>query len=142
VLRIALGGAVGSVLRLLVGASLLSAAQPGPLRLLAINVLGALALGWVSTPSPVPAVWMPALSTGVLGGFTTFSTMIVQAGQLGHDAGLVAPGTARMTAAGLGLVAAYLAASVTLGLSGYLLGRSLGARGTAVRDEDIDRLLP
>jgi CrcB protein len=142
VLRIALGGAAGTALRLLVGAALLSVTQPGPLRLLAINVAGAAALGWVSTRPPVPARWMPALSTGLLGGFTTFSTMVVQAGRLGHDAGLVAPGTARMTAAGLGLVVAYLVASVALGLAGYLLGRRAGGRGTAVRAEDVDRLLP
>ena len=141
-LRIALGGAAGTALRLLAGGLLLSVSQPGPLRLLAINVLGALALGWFSTRPPVPAAWTAALSTGLLGGFTTFSTMVVQAGQLGHDAGLVVPGSARMTAAGLGLVAAYLAASVTLGLAGYLLGRALGARGAAVRTEDVDRLLP
>jgi len=142
VLRIALGGAAGTALRLLVGGLVLSASQPGPLRLLALNVLGALALGWVSTRPPVPAAWMPALSTGLLGGFTTFSTMVVQAGRLGHDAGLVAPGSGRMTGAGLGLVAAYLMASVALGLAGYLLGRRLGARGTAVGTQDVDRLLP
>jgi len=142
VLRIALGGAAGTALRLLVGGLVLSAAQPGPLRLLALNVLGALALGWVSMRPPVPAAWMPALSTGLLGGFTTFSTMVVQAGRLGHEAGFVAPGSGRMTGGGLGLVAAYLAASVTLGLAGHLLGRRLGARGTAVRAEDVDRLLP
>lgn len=141
-LRIAVGGAVGTALRLLAGGLVVAASQPGPLRLLAVNVIGALALGWFSTRPPVPAAWMPALTTGLLGGFTTFSTMVVQAGQLGHDAGFVVPGSARMTAAGLGLVAAYLTASVTLGLAGYLLGRGLGARGAPVRAEDVDRLLP
>jgi CrcB protein len=128
VLRIALGGAIGTGLRLLAGGLVLAAAPPGPLRLLAINVLGALAIGWISVRPPVRAAWMPALSTGLLGGFTTFSTMIVQAGTLGHDAGLVAPGTARMTGAGLVLVAAYLVASVALGLGGCLLGRVLALR--------------
>jgi len=124
-LRIAVGGALGTALRLLAGGLVLSVAPPGPPRMLAINVLGALALGWVSVRPPVPVRWMPALSTGLLGGFTTFSMLIVQAGSLGHDAGLVAPGTARMTGAGLGLVAAYLTASVALGLAGYLLGRGV-----------------
>jgi len=141
-LRIALGGALGTGLRLLVvaGAALsalsagtASTAAPGPLRLLALNVLGATALGWVTVRRPVPAAWMPALSTGVLGGLTTFSTMIVQAGTLGHDAGLVAEGSGRMTGAGLGLVVAYLTASVALGLVGLLLGRALARRGLAGR---------
>jgi CrcB protein len=126
-LRIALGGAVGTGLRLLIGAAfVLSAAPPGAARLLGINVFGAMALGWVSVRRPVASDWMPALMTGLLGGFTTFSTMIVQAGTLGHDAGLVVPGTARMTGAGLGLVAAYLVASIGLGLAGYLVGRRVG----------------
>jgi len=142
VLRIALAGALGTGLRLIAGGLVLTAAPPGPLRLLAVNVLGALVLGWVSVRPPVPAAWMPALTAGLLGGFTTFSTMVVQAGTLGHDAGLVAPGTARMTGAGLGLVAAYLIASVGLGLAAYILGRRLGARGTAIRTTDVDRLLP
>jgi CrcB protein len=132
-LRIALGGALGTGLRLLSGGLLLAAAPSGPLRLLALNVLGALTLGWISVRPPVRARWMPALSTGLLGGFTTFSTMVVQAGTLGHDAGLVAPGSARMTGAGLALVSAYLTASVTLGLAGCLLGRALAARGEGTR---------
>jgi hypothetical protein len=47
-----------------------------------------------------------------------------------------------MTAPGLGLVAAYLTASVTLGLAAYLLGRRFGARGAPVRAEDADRSTP
>jgi fluoride exporter len=139
VLRIALGGALGTVLRLVSGGVLLAVAPPGPLRLLAVNVLGALALGWISVRPPVRAAWMPALSTGLLGGFTTFSTMIVQAGALGHDAGRVVPGTARMTGAGLTLVAAYLTASVALGLAGCLLGRLLATRGAEMRRPVPDR---
>ncbi len=127
-LRIALGGAVGTGSRLLVGGLVLSAAPPGPVRLLLLNVVGAGLLGWVVARRPVAEAWMPALGTGLLGGMTTFSAMVVQAGALGHDAGLVAPGSARMTAAGLGLVAAYLTASVSLGLVALLVGRRLGRR--------------
>jgi CrcB protein len=126
-LRIALGGALGTGLRLLAGGLVLAAAPPGALRLLAINVVGAILLGLVSARPPVPAAWMPALTTGLLGGFTTFSTMIVQAGTVGHDAGLVAAGSGRMTGAGLGVVIAYLVASVLLGLAGHRLGRRLAS---------------
>jgi len=131
-LRIALGGALGTGLRLLVGGlTVLAAAPPGPLRLLALNVAGATALGWVTVRRPVSAAWMPALTTGLLGGFTTFSMLIVQAGTLGHDAGLVVEGSGRMTGAGLGLVAAYLTVSVGLGLAGLLIGRALATERTA-----------
>jgi CrcB protein len=127
-LRIALGGAVGTGIRLSVGGLVLSATPPGPIRLLLLNVVGAGLLGWLLARRPVPERWMPALGAGLLGGLTTFSTMIVQAGTLGHDAGLVAPGSGRMTGAGLALVAAYLAASLSLGLAALLLGRRLGER--------------
>jgi CrcB protein len=127
-LRIALGGAVGTGIRLSVGGLVLSATPPGPIRLLVLNVVGAGLLGWLLAHRPVPERWMPALGAGLLGGLTTFSTMVVQAGTLGHDAGLVAPGSGRMTGAGLALVAAYLAASLSLGLVALLLGRRLGER--------------
>jgi CrcB protein len=129
-LRIALGGAAGTLLRLIGAGWALSAVPPGPLRLLAINVVGATLLGWAVARRPLPDGWMPVLTVGVLGGFTTFSTLVVQAGTLGHDAGLVAPGSGRMTGAGLALVAAYLAASVGLGLAGLLAGRRLGGAHT------------
>jgi fluoride ion exporter CrcB/FEX len=80
---------------------------------------------------------MPALTTGLLGGLTTFSTMIVQAGMLGHDAGLVVQGSGRMTDAGLGLVAGYLAVSITLGLAGLALGRRLAGGRPSSRDVTV-----
>lgn len=132
-LRIALGGMIGTALRLLAasavaGGLVLAARPPGPAVLLAINTIGAGLLGFVAVRRPLPDRWMPALTVGVLGGFTTFSTLVVQAGTLGHDAGLVAADSARMTGAGLGLVAVLLAASVGLGLSAHAVGRSLGLR--------------
>ncbi len=133
-LRVALGGALGTLLRLAAGGALvLSAAPPGPLRLLALNTAGAGLLGWVLARRPVPARWLPALTTGLLGATTTFSTLVVQAGTLGHDAGLVAPGSARMTGPGLALVAGYLAVSVAAGLAALRAGRHLGTRTRTVR---------
>jgi CrcB protein len=127
--EVALGGALGTGVRLLIGGpALLLAAPPGPIRLLIINVGGALVLGLLIGAAergrPL-ARWWPLLTTGLLGGLTTFSTMIVQAGSLGHAAGLVAPGSGRMTPAGLGLVASYLALSVVLGLGALIVGRML-----------------
>jgi len=126
--RIALGGALGTGVRLLALGLALTATPSGPLRLLAVNVVGAALLGWALARRPLPETWMPALTVGVLGGLTTFSTMIVQAGTLGHDAGLIAPGSARMTGGGLALVALFLVASVGLGVVGLLLGRRVGER--------------
>lgn len=129
-LRIALGGAVGTLLRLLAGGAVVLAADPpGPLRLLLVNTLGAGLLGWAVSRRPVPERWMPALTAGLLGAFTTFSTLIVQAGTLGHDAGRLVAGSARMDGSGLALVAAFLAASVVLGLAAFRVGRRLGGSG-------------
>lgn len=131
--QVALGGALGTGVRLLIGGPvLLLAAPPGPFRLLLINVGGALVLGLLigaAQRSGRLVRWWPLLTTGLLGGLTTFSTMIVQAGSLGHAAGLVAPGSGRMTPAGLGLVASYLVASVVLGLGALVVGRTLTRGG-------------
>lgn len=137
-LRVALGGAIGTGLRLLVavlvgGGLARTAAPPGPLTLLLVNTVGAGLLGLVVARPPLPERWMPALTTGVLGGLTTFSTLVVQAGTLGHDAGLVVPGSARMTGAGLALVAGSLGASVVLGLGAFVAGRALGRGSTPTR---------
>jgi CrcB protein len=133
-LRIALGGALGTLLRLTAGGALvLVASPPGPLRLLALNTAGAGLLGWVVARRPVPERWLPAVTTGLLGATTTFSTLVVQAGTLGHDAGLVAPDSARMTGPGLALVAAYLTLSVIAGLAALRAGRWLGSRTRVAR---------
>jgi len=129
-LRIALGGAVGTGLRLVVLGFALSATPSAALRLLAVNVVGAGLLGWVLARPPVPPRWMPALTVGVLGGLTTFSTMVVQAGMLGHAQGLVVAGSGRMTGAGLALVAALLVAHVVLGTGALLTARRVAGRSS------------
>ncbi len=128
-LRIALGGVVGTGLRLLVMGLALSATSSAALRLLAVNVVGAGLLGWVLARPPVPERWMPALTVGVLGGLTTFSTMVVQAGMLGHAQGLVVAGSNRMTGAGLALVAGLLTTHLVLGTGALVLARRAGERG-------------
>jgi CrcB protein len=132
-LQVALGGALGTLLRLLAAAPLLQAARgPGPLRLLALNVLGGALLGALVARrggSPTLERWWPLVATGLLGGATTFSSMVVAAGRLGHDLGLVDPTSARMTPSGLALTAAYLITSIALGLVAFVL-----VRGAATSD--------
>ena len=124
---VALGGAVGTGLRLAAAAPLpLALTGLGPWRLLAVNVGGAFALGVLGAAAardPRLRAALPVLGTGLLGGLTTFSSMVVAAGRLGHDLGLVAPGTARMTGAGLGLSAAYLLGSLVAGVAALRAGR-------------------
>lgn len=79
-----LGGALGSGARYLVAIWLLARLGPGfPWGTLTVNVLGSFALGWVMQIAAFPPTWLPLgvhpetrifLTTGVLGGFTTYST--------------------------------------------------------------------
>ena len=126
---VALGGAAGTGLRLAAAAPLpLALTGLGAWRLLAVNVGGAFALGVlraVSERRPRLHEALPIFASGLLGGLTTFSSMVVAAGRLGHDLGLVAPGTARMTGTGLGLAAAYLLGSLAAGVAALRAGRRL-----------------
>jgi len=79
---IALGGALGSVLRYL-----MVAAIGAPLGTLAVNVLGSFAIGVLFVWLGAREGWQLFLMTGVLGGFTTFSAFsldtlkLIEAGQ-------------------------------------------------------------
>ena len=115
VLLVAVGGAVGAVLRHLVDVTWTDLSFPWPT--LAINVVGAFALGLL----PVLAVVRRsrraavALGPGLLGGFTTVSAW---AGQ-----------TRDLAAAGhLGFAGAYVALTLAAGLGAASLGRRLARR--------------
>jgi CrcB protein len=115
-LAVALGGALGSVTRY--GLGLAWPEPPGtgfPWTTFTINVTGSLAIGVLvavlgATPHPL---LRPLLGTGVLGGFTTFSTYaeqvraLVAAGRVGIAAAYVL-GTvaAAIGAASVGLLVA------------------------------------
>jgi len=108
---IALGGALGSVVRYLMVATI-----GAPLGTLAVNVLGSLAIGvlfiWLGGARES---WQLFLMTGVLGGFTTFSAFSLD--------------TLKLIEGGQALQAlAYVAGSVALSLAAVTLGAAL-ARG-------------
>ena len=97
---VALGGAVGSVLRALIGM-----AVAFPLGTLTVNVLGSFAIGlaWAAGVGKTPNLH-PFLMLGVLGGFTTFSTFSLDVLHLIQDAQH-------------GSAAAYVLASVILSIA-------------------------
>jgi CrcB protein len=79
-LLVALGGAVGSLLRWLLSGAVQRWAGPlFPWGTLAVNVVGSLAIGFVGALAIERAQMTPAmrqlLITGLLGGFTTFSAL-------------------------------------------------------------------
>lgn len=89
ILWVALGGALGSVLRYAMILLMKPATSyPFPLAIMAVNVLGCFCIGLVARKIPVLVTESHQLSvkafliTGVLGGFTTFSSFALEAGQL------------------------------------------------------------
>ena len=85
VISVALGGAIGAVLRFLVGM-----AVPFPMGTLVINVLGSFLIGlvWILLAARGLQNWIPFVMMGLLGGFTTFSTFsldtlrLIEAGRI------------------------------------------------------------
>ena len=111
--QVALGGAIGAVLRYLTGLALAF-----PYGTLAVNIVGSFAIGvlWIAMAERGP--WSALLITGILGGFTTFSAFSLD--------------TLRLVEGGRApLAALYVLASVTLSLGACALGHSItkGALG-------------
>ena len=115
VISVALGGALGAVLRYLVGL-----AVAFPLGTLAVNVVGSFLIGvvWVVFATRGLQAWLPFVMTGVLGGFTTFSAFSLDTMRLIEDG--------RIAGAG-----GYVLASVVLSLSGCALGLWIAKGGAA-----------
>ncbi len=111
--QVALGGAIGSVLRylttFLVGA---------PLGTLIVNVVGCLVMGAALVALSARGGLSPFLLTGVLGGFTTFSAFSADALRL-WQAGQVVNGLLYVAASvGLSLIAVALGAALAKGALG------------------------
>lgn len=116
---VAAGGALGSLARWGLAAVLPHAGSGWPWSTLIVNVTGSLLLGVllvVVDRRPAHRLAYPFLGVGVLGGWTTFSTMMTDV------AGLVA-------AQAVGRAGAYLLVSLVTGLlataAGLLLARRL-----------------
>lgn len=118
ILSIAAGGALGAVLRYLLNAQI-TALWGGafPMGILAVNVLGCFAMGLFAggLGANASAEIRAFLTTGVLGGFTTFSAFANDVNAL-SDSGQAA------------MAAAYVAATVFLSLAGVFAGAAF-ARG-------------
>ncbi len=117
-LLVALGGAIGSVLRWLMTqwALRLTPASAFPWGTLTVNVVGSLAIGAIMTLATERAALSPEmrmlLVTGVLGGFTTFSAYSYET--------LVLLKSGQAPAA-----AFYALGSVALGIAAAFVGRAL-----------------
>ena len=120
-LMVAVGGGLGSVLRY--GAQRIAANYAGPetvMGTLAVNLAGSFILGFLMTlllvRFPVSAEVRIFLTVGILGGFTTFSTLSYQTVQLLE---VNSPITA------LGGLAANVILGLALAYAGILLARAI-----------------
>ena len=81
-LQVALGGALGASLRWLAGLGVVRLTPPGfPLAILTVNVLGSFLMGAFVVVAARRGLGhlSPFVTTGVLGGFTTFSAFSLEA---------------------------------------------------------------
>lgn len=132
---VAVGGAIGALARYSVDLLLPTATDEWPLATFIINLTGAFVLGCIleaatnyasdPTASEFSRRFRPFLITGVLGGYTTFSTFMVDA----H--GLVLSGRAPLA---LLYVFGSLVAGVILVMCGMATGRWMFHRDDAVTD--------
>jgi CrcB protein len=85
-LAVATGGAVGSGLRVAVVAAVPVAGNGWPWGTFLANVTGALLLGYLQArllaAAPRTTLSVPLLCTGLLGGYTTFSSFAMEVAQL------------------------------------------------------------
>lgn len=121
-LQVALGGAIGAVLRYLTGVGLvrLFGHTPLPLGVLTVNIVGSFAMGlFIGIAAQRGLTHLsPFVATGILGGFTTFSAFSLEAVTL-YERGA------------LGLAAVYVLANVCLSVmalfAGLAVARSVAA---------------
>ncbi|MGR3617002.1 MAG: fluoride efflux transporter CrcB [Paracoccaceae bacterium] len=116
---VALGGAVGAMLRHLIGVAVfrLFGVTEFPLAILTVNILGSFLMGVFIVTAAHKGLghWHPLIAIGLMGGFTTFSSFsletmaMIERGALGH-------------------AALYIALSVGLSVGGLALGL-FAARG-------------
>ena len=106
---VAVGGSLGALTRWLVTVILSDRRSSFPISITLVNVLGAFALGFavgLDRVGALPIDLIP-LTTGALGGYTTFSTWMVDADSAGNGVLratiLVVPAVLGIVAAGFGL---------------------------------------
>ena len=117
-LLVGLGGGIGSMIRY--GSNVAIGNKPFPLATLLINIAGSLLIGAVIGLSIKNETfannWKLFLATGVCGGFTTFSAFSVENMQLLQNGKYFLCAAYIIASVGLGIVAALLGYRLAMGL--------------------------
>lgn len=120
-LLVFVGGAIGGSIRVGLGMFLPNAGGPWPMTTFAINVVGALLLGLLAARLlPRAAATRDTqllVGTGLLGAFTTYSTVVVEAEALLRTHSVV-------------VAVAHLALTLAAGIAAALVGWRIGSRGS------------
>jgi CrcB protein len=119
------GGAIGALARVGLAGATSNGAGEWPWATFAVNIAGALLLGWLFArlaDHPEDSVAHPILTTGICGTLTTFSTLQLELFEMieGGD---------------LGLAAAYVAATLGLGFLAVRLGIALERQPVVAKGE-------
>jgi fluoride exporter len=121
------GGAIGTGIRLSIDAAIPHSDSEFPLSTLLINILGSFVLALLVTRVwPVVPAWLRAgLGPGLVGGFTTFSAVMVSMVTLASSNQIL-------------LALGYLALTLVLGFGAAALGFLLGRRRTESPTIEVD----
>ena len=121
------GGILGTALRLGLDDLIVSGPTTFPLATLIINIVGSLALGFlIARVWPIAPNWLRAgVGPGLLGGFTTFSAVMVSMVTLAAGGKVM-------------LAILYLILTVLLGFGAAALGLRVGRRPEAVPIVEVD----
>ncbi len=111
--QVAIGGAIGSVLRYMT-----VAAFGAPWAVVAVNVLGSFVMGVLFVVLATRAALSPVLLAGVLGGFTTFSAFSLDALKFWQSGQTVQAVLYVGLSVGLSLLAVALGAALAKGALG------------------------
>jgi CrcB protein len=88
-LLVGMAGSIGAILRYLVGLWLTDVSMVFPFSTLTINLIGSFLLAWLTSEVFVkfslPSHFQTAIGTGLVGSFTTFSTLSVETVNLFQD---------------------------------------------------------
>ena len=118
---VALGGALGSVLRYAVAGWVQSAWWPGfPFGIFVVNVTGGLVMGLITALAALKLNLTPEmrafLTTGILGGYTTFSTFSLDSAMLIERGAYTQAGAYVVGSAALSILALFAGLWIVRGL--------------------------
>jgi|HubBroStandDraft_6_1064221.scaffolds.fasta_scaffold373023_3 CrcB protein len=127
-IAVLIGGAVGSLARLLLGAAIQQRFGLGfPVGTLVINVTGSMLLGFLMRfaldTTAITPVMRALLTTGFCGGYTTFSTFSYETVDLMREGFYARAGVYVVSSVTLGLVATFAGFTVAHGILALARGR-------------------